>query len=283
MTSWMAWMADLDERLSVVPSLLNTLFVLFKKPILTKPPPTTTDSPGMQPKQAFRCRSSGKPANIPTFVDPKTGELVVLWKDIQRAFKNAESIWKGGDMLPFLKDQSLEEIIPLRVAHHPDDVLEVDVEDVSQVHYDRDTAASTHSEIFPGDGIAETNTINQALSGCSTSMIQTAHSTVIAHNQPLNPGFRVLMSGQANLMFGQAAMKQSMDHHFDRIQAENKELREQLFQMQAKLDEKQAKLDEKQDQMLQMQQQALDRLAIIQSSVLALATQTYELHEYPIP
>ncbi|KAG0360774.1 hypothetical protein BGZ54_009390 [Gamsiella multidivaricata] len=42
-------------------------------------------------------------------------------------------------------------------------------------------------------------------------------------------------------------------------------------------------MDEKQVQTLQMQQQALDRLAIIQSRVQAVLTQTYELYEYPIP
>ncbi|KAK3821118.1 MAG: hypothetical protein J3Q66DRAFT_148005 [Benniella sp.] len=35
--------------------------------------------------------------------------------------------------------------------------------------------------------------------------------------------------------------------------------------------------------MLQMQQQTLDRLAIIQNRIESVITQTYELHEYPIP
>ncbi|KAF9353414.1 hypothetical protein BGX34_011579 [Mortierella sp. NVP85] len=161
-----------------------------------------------------------------------------------------------------------------------DDVPELGMGDVNQAHHDRDHFTS-HPDTFVD--VTKANTVNQSLSGYSTSMTQSAYSTVIAHKQPLNPTLQILMSGQASIMFGQVAIKQSMDYHFDRLQVENKELREQLFQMQAKLDEKQAKLDEKQDQMLQMQQQALDRLAIIQSSVLALATQTYELHEYPIP
>ena len=66
-------------------------------------------SPEMQPTQAFRCRSSGKIVNIETFIDPKSGERIVLWKDVQRAFKNAESIWKGSCMLSFLKDEDFEE------------------------------------------------------------------------------------------------------------------------------------------------------------------------------
>jgi len=42
-------------------------------------------------------------------------------------------------------------------------------------------------------------------------------------------------------------------------------------------------LDSKQDEIKELQIQALDRLALLQKSVQALLTQTYELHEYPIP
>jgi len=42
-------------------------------------------------------------------------------------------------------------------------------------------------------------------------------------------------------------------------------------------------LASKQDEMKELQLQALDRLAQLQNGVQALLTQTYELHEYPIP
>jgi len=45
----------------------------------------------------------------------------------------------------------------------------------------------------------------------------------------------------------------------------------------------QGELGVKQDEMKGLQMQALNRLALIQNSVKALMTQTYELHEYPIP
>jgi len=41
--------------------------------------------------------------------------------------------------------------------------------------------------------------------------------------------------------------------------------------------------DAKQDEMKNLQIQALDRLALLQNNVKSLLTQTYELHEYPIP
>ncbi|KAK3821037.1 MAG: hypothetical protein J3Q66DRAFT_425935 [Benniella sp.] len=250
----------------------------------------------MQPKQAFRCRSSGKPANIPTSVDPKTGELVVLWNDVQRAFKNAESIRKENDMLPFLKDENLEEITPQRIAHHPDDVLEVDIGDTSHMlpllndgNLENITGVSTLIQIVGVLSIAENNTTKQALSGYSRNMTQGNHS-VLAHYQSINPALQVLMSGQTAIM-------DSMIQNFDRLQIEmdkNKELQAQLVTLQRQMDEKQQQLYQsqqetkeeilkRQQEMLEMQQRALDRLAIIQNSVQKLATQNYELHEYPIP
>ncbi|KAF9364241.1 hypothetical protein BGX34_002112 [Mortierella sp. NVP85] len=58
--------------------------------------------------------------------------------------------------------------------------------------------------------------------------------------------------------------------------ARNKELQLQMIDLQKTA-------AEMQQRMLQMQQQALDRLALIQNKVQAVLTQTYELHEYPIP
>jgi len=146
-------------------------------------------------------------------------------------------------------------------------------------------------------------------------MTRDVQSVVLAQQQSQSPPLQLIMSGQSAIM-------QSMNQHFDRLQVEmdkNNELQGQLVQMQQKMDANQQRMQqqmeskqqemqelqqqmdakqqqmyqlqqetneellEKQQEMLQMQQQALDRLAVIQSSVLALVTQTYELHEYPIP
>ncbi|KAF9923629.1 hypothetical protein BGZ65_008762, partial [Modicella reniformis] len=81
-------------------------------------------------------------------------------------------------------------------------------------------------------------------------------------------------------MSGQAIIKQYMDQHVILLKdemAKNKELQQQIAQMQKSM-------DEKQDQTIRMQQYTLDRLASIHNRVEAvLLTQTYELHEYPVP
>ncbi|KAG0296518.1 hypothetical protein BGZ98_000934, partial [Dissophora globulifera] len=58
------------------------------------------------------------------------------------------------------------------------------------------------------------------------------------------------------------------------LEAQEKDDKILALQMEAK---------EKDDKMLQMQQLALDRLAFIYKQGTAILTQTYELHEYPIP
>ena len=60
------------------------------------------------------------------------------------------------------------------------------------------------------------------------------------------------------------------------VASENKELTTRVIELQEAF-------NATQNEMKDLQMQALDRLALIQSSVQALMTQTYELHEYPIP
>lgn len=63
-----------------------------------------------QPLQAFQSRSTHKVANIPTQIDPKTGELIVLWRDIKVAFETAKSVWSGDSLVPFLIDKNTLEL-----------------------------------------------------------------------------------------------------------------------------------------------------------------------------
>ncbi|KAK3807235.1 MAG: hypothetical protein J3Q66DRAFT_418261 [Benniella sp.] len=64
------------------------------------------------------------------------------------------------------------------------------------------------------------------------------------------------------------------------LQRKLDERHELIFQMQQSAKEE---LLKKQEEMLNLQKQTLNRLAVILNHVKALLTQTYELHEYPIP
>lgn len=59
--------------------------------------------------QAFRSRSTGDIVDIPALVDPKTGNHIILWRDIQSVFENAKTVWNGKSLIPLLTDENLEQ------------------------------------------------------------------------------------------------------------------------------------------------------------------------------
>jgi hypothetical protein len=58
--------------------------------------------------QAFRT-STSKVITIPTRHDPKSGQRVVRWKDVQQYFENAKGVLSGEGAVLFLTDDGLEE------------------------------------------------------------------------------------------------------------------------------------------------------------------------------
>ncbi|KAG0274033.1 hypothetical protein BGZ96_004555, partial [Linnemannia gamsii] len=76
-------------------------------------------------------------------------------------------------------------------------------------------------------------------------------------------------------------------NEFNAKQEEMKQLlidaRKALEAKQDELNAKQAELESKQDEIKELQIQALGQLAVLQTRIKAVLTQTYELHEYPIP
>ncbi|KAF9357467.1 hypothetical protein BGX34_009362 [Mortierella sp. NVP85] len=82
--------------------------------------------------QAFRTQSSSKVISIPTRHDPKTSQRVIRWKDILQCFENAKYVMNGGETVLFLTDDDLEDLLPLRIPHHPGVVLEVVMPDIDQ-------------------------------------------------------------------------------------------------------------------------------------------------------
>ncbi|KAF9584906.1 hypothetical protein BGW38_004749, partial [Lunasporangiospora selenospora] len=96
-------------------------------------------------------------------------------------------------------------------------------------------------------------------------------STKLFHNFE-----QLLLTGQLRQA---ESIQQEIRSHFGILQQEmlkNQALSQQMIQLQTAAKKMQTR-------MLEMQQQTLDRLAVIQSRVQAVLTQTYELHEYPIP
>ena len=66
-------------------------------------------------RQAFQAHASpyssslSEPVDINTRWDKKTCQHMILWKDIQLAFKNAEYIIDNGAIVPFMTDDDFNE------------------------------------------------------------------------------------------------------------------------------------------------------------------------------
>jgi hypothetical protein len=59
--------------------------------------------------QTFRSQLSSEVVVLPTRHDPKIGQHVVRWKDIQQCFKGAQYVTHNGLAVMFLTDNDLEE------------------------------------------------------------------------------------------------------------------------------------------------------------------------------
>ncbi|KAG0268064.1 hypothetical protein BGZ95_002631 [Linnemannia exigua] len=124
----------------------------------------------------------------------------------------------------------------------------------------------------------------------SSQFLQRMQSTV----QSFEDYIRESQLIQATVVQQEAeSIKNEMAHYHSSLQTEiakNTTLQNQVKDMMAASEKMTKRILELQEaqldtdkMMLLLQQQALDRLALIQSKATAILTQTYELHEFPIP
>ncbi|KAF9957186.1 hypothetical protein BGZ65_002217 [Modicella reniformis] len=234
--------------------------------------------------QAFRSRSTDCDIKIKPHKDSKSGEHIVLWSDIQQAFKNAMFIRNDGSLVSFLKDDNFEELIPQRIAYYPGVVLEVVVEDSKQdtdftkiTPMSRESRSDDNSFNTHSNGSNTTNMLNQNMSTLTLADINTNNQSFVVNSDgksELHPAlreykqlyhsyFQVIMSGEE---LQAASIKQSIDKLVVDME-QNKTLQEQLIVMQ--------------QEMQLMEKQTFEQLAILQGRVHVLLTHTYD--KCPIP
>ncbi|KAG0363953.1 hypothetical protein BC939DRAFT_183360 [Gamsiella multidivaricata] len=98
---------------------------------------TIKDS-GQQSSQAFRLRvppnssAEAEVVTIPTRLDPKSGQRIILWRDIQLYYKDAQCVMNDGDVILYLTDENFEYLTPLRIGHYPGVILDVIVGSTGQ-------------------------------------------------------------------------------------------------------------------------------------------------------
>ncbi|KAF9356467.1 hypothetical protein BGX34_009921 [Mortierella sp. NVP85] len=266
--------------------------------------------------QSFRPRypegspsSTSQPTTIPTHVN-KAGGHVVFFSDIELVFNGVKRIMRGGQLVPFLRDENFNRIEPLQIAYHPGVELDAVIEDAGpRTVSDSNTPLSTPLSIPPSIPIVSisepvqdlpTDAADQSKTEKSDLLINTAvpykelhRFSIMDENdneksliyQPSTLKSEVFQSAQykqlynkclQDILSGQAvqleSLKDTLNRHFRSILAE--------LERSKALQYKQLEMQEK---MHQAQLETLDRLAIIHNRIQAVSNQTYELHEYPVP
>ncbi|KAI7823307.1 hypothetical protein BC939DRAFT_162892 [Gamsiella multidivaricata] len=268
----------------------------------------TLDVTGLHPSQAFRLHTppgssiQADIVKVKARLDTNTGQHIVLWRDVLLYFKNAQCAMKAGEIVAFLTDDNFASLKPRRINHHPGVVLDVVVDSARKNTIDRAREKeSLRQAVFTGPAAPSSamgmptkaidllryTSSSYAAADEAESVTQQVTDLSIFDQTSSDKGPVVYLTEKAPqlTMSPQAYLNQytlqlrDIQRGQNDIVAEvrkNRSLQEQMFLLQQQMDEKQV-------QMLQMQKQALDHLTIIQSRVQTVLTQTYELHEYPIP
>ncbi|KAK3820118.1 MAG: hypothetical protein J3Q66DRAFT_439167 [Benniella sp.] len=215
-----------------------------------------------QLEQAFRADASSEIIAIPTRLDNETGQHVILWRDIQQYFEDAIGIVNNGEAVQFLADDKLNDYLPLRIAHHPGIELVVVTGDTG--------GHATHS---PAEWDFQSNDRDNLSRKLGILSINNASLPILPGGKAINELMHAKQNSPRTLSDGY-----NMDPD-----VRSRVLLERVVQMQEANNQRQQQLIRMHQQSLHMQQQTLDRMGIIQGSIQTLVTQTYELHEYPIP
>ncbi|KAI1320454.1 hypothetical protein EDD11_000839 [Mortierella claussenii] len=196
--------------------------------------------------------------------DKKNDEYIILWREIQRVFPRAKYIMDDVAAVQFMVDDDFEEIKPERIVYQPGVVLKVIVEHHEPLISDASYAGAT---------ITSLESVHEELSVIKTTADMTnkdpGRDALIYADKKLTAMRDTIMTGQ---VLTEHSIKSAMQEHFDNQAKEwvrNFSQQERIIQIQ--------------EEVARKQELTLDRLAIIQGRVQAIFTQTYELHEYPIP
>ncbi|KAG0198799.1 hypothetical protein BGX31_004469, partial [Mortierella sp. GBA43] len=258
---------------------------------------TSSDS---RPKQAFRCLSTNQVFEITVRRDPRTGKDIILWRDILSAFENAEVILNGRTMVLSLEDDQFVELEPSRIEHHPGVELGVVVRNRDQASSNAEGSSKSrrprdrNSTFIPTPTPFTPSDTNPQSRTNANNASTTSHPSTASSGQLRQDTESLLLTCKEILgvcleyvKFGKQApssdVNQFMEQQKEMFQEANAKNEDLLKRLVACIQEHQQDTKEGMEKMQQMQREALDTLANIHSRIQTVLTQTYELHEYPIP
>ncbi|KAF9356466.1 hypothetical protein BGX34_009920, partial [Mortierella sp. NVP85] len=220
-------------------------------------------APGVEFKQAFRLYQPAglvrpqTPVFIPTLLDKTSGQHIILFEDIRALFRHAICVRKGRELVPFELDEKFSRREPWRIIHHPDVVLDVVVDEPGK---GKATAGRSPVSLH-GDSSEDQNPAESQSSTQVTTRVSTMLEEIDSHLETM------ISNAISKLSFTERIDKQ-FEHIYTQLDEFN---------------ENQKQIIRNQEELKNMVHTALNRLSIIHSRIQALITQTYELHEYPIP
>ncbi|KAF9084541.1 hypothetical protein BGX29_002503 [Mortierella sp. GBA35] len=235
------------------------------------------------------------------------GQNIVYWEDIEQVFPGVKRVRNGNSVIKFLRgfdQQSSRLVLDVVLSTSVEPILAnpskfdpVGLLDTSSSPSSA-TSATSKATLFQqivthASRKARKSEVEQRFISLLAPEVQ---ETVRASSDIYQAFAKAINDGDREL--SGAELRQ--DRRFKKLEAmvgRNLELQEALYakqeeakQLQEAMYAKQEEAKKLQEQVLnnqkemkQLQQRALDQLAVLQSRVQAVLTQTYELHEYPIP
>ncbi|KAG9060730.1 hypothetical protein KI688_008941 [Linnemannia hyalina] len=198
------------------------------------------------------------------------GQNIVYWEDIEQVFPGVKRVRNGKSVIKFLRGSDQQSINHCsRLVQ--DVVLSTSVEPtpapVSKAISLRQIAIRASRET------RESEIVERFISLLAPEV----RETVRASPNIYQAFAEAIKDGHGK--FDPAEFMQELSGHFQELKdlvVKNSDLQEEVRQLQEQVLSNQKEIK-------QLQQRALNQLAVLQSRVQAVLTQTYELHEYPIP
>ncbi|KAI8597269.1 hypothetical protein EDD21DRAFT_222672 [Dissophora ornata] len=268
----------------------------------------------MKETQSFRLTGTVEVEKIP--IQHVSGENFIFWDDIEQVFPRVQYIKNAGTITAMVKDCNGTRAIPYRIKHYPGVILDVVLStDAKYARFDSPMTpptltgvdAPTNDRVESLIDVLTTNECTEASQdACPHSDMPISNirfstlSTTLQSSRSISPSsdqtasnagmsFRrivKLASTRAKESNGHVESYEGLCSGVNEIKAELANitaLTVQNIEQASRIIQLQEALNSKQDEMKQLQAKALSKLAVLQARVQAVFTQTYELHEYPIP
>ncbi|KAF9365053.1 hypothetical protein BGX34_011542 [Mortierella sp. NVP85] len=275
----------------------------------------------MEETQLFRL--AGKTATIKIPCDYVDGQNVVYWEDIEQVFPGVQHVVNGehypGVVLDAVLLSSGEDTVGRHKnttdAEKDEEMANMSTSDNGASTLSRTCVLATRSTSpSPKSGSRTTLSFKQIMKLAQKGSMESSLEEQLVSSLPPDIQvqvrgstnrreslIQVVKNGQVNRLSEQlVACLQELDNKMMDINELASRIMDLVFknneqsfeimdlisknsELLIRVNEMQRILDSRQDEMKQLQIQVLDQLALLQHNVSSLLTQTYELHEHPIP